>query len=181
MLALKKSNYDEVVNTFNSTAGKSSLKLLDFTNKTVCKVLKLNSLFAAEKKLNILGRITTSCKRKVKSAWRSFKRAFTFHLPRIAALAVMMFMMAVDKAHADAGAGASAISNVASQDMSGYQSAVSKLMKAIAAAICVIGAFTVYFKMQNGDQDVKKTIMLVVGGCIAFVVMSEALPKILGA
>ena len=93
----------------------------------------------------------------------------------------MMFMMAVDKAHADAGAGASAISNVASQDMSGYQSAVSKLMKAIAAAICVIGAFTVYFKMQNGDQDVKKTIMLVVGGCIAFVVMSEALPKILGA
>lgn len=179
MLALKKSNYDEVVNTYNSTAGKSSLKLLDFTNKTVCKVLKLNSPFAAEKKLNILGRITSSCKRKVKSAWRSFKRAFTFHLPRVAALAVMMFMMAVDKAHAGVTDGAGAISDAAG-NFGNYQIAIGKLMKAIAAAICVIGAFTVYFKMQNGDQDVKKTIMLVVGGCIAFVVMSEALPKLLG-
>ena len=29
---------------------------------------------------------------------------------------------------------------------------------------------------QNGDQDVKKTIMLTIGGCIAFIVLSEALP-----
>ena len=32
------------------------------------------------------------------------------------------------------------------------------------------------FKMQNGDQDVKKTIMLTIGGCVAFIAMSEALP-----
>ena len=37
-------------------------------------------------------------------------------------------------------------------------------------------AFNVYFKMQNGDQDVKKTIMLTIGGCIAFIALSEALP-----
>ena len=30
-------------------------------------------------------------------------------------------------------------------------------MKAIAAVIVLVGAFNVYFKMQNGDQDVKKT------------------------
>ena len=36
--------------------------------------------------------------------------------------------------------------------------------------------FNVYFKMQNGDQDVKKTIMLTIGGCIAFIALSEALP-----
>lgn len=29
---------------------------------------------------------------------------------------------------------------------------------------------------QNGDQDVKKTIMLTIGGCIAFIALSEALP-----
>ena len=33
-----------------------------------------------------------------------------------------------------------------------------------------------YFKMQNGDQDVKKTIMMTIGGCVAFIAMSEALP-----
>ncbi len=30
--------------------------------------------------------------------------------------------------------------------------------------------------LQNGDQDVKKTIMLTIGGCIAFIALSEALP-----
>ena len=46
----------------------------------------------------------------------------------------------------------------------------------IAAVIVLGGAFNVYFKMQNGDQDVKKTIMLTIGGCIAFIALSEALP-----
>ena len=49
-------------------------------------------------------------------------------------------------------------------------------MKAIAAVIVLVGAFNVYFKMQNGDQDVKKTIMPTIGGCIAFIALSEALP-----
>ena len=52
----------------------------------------------------------------------------------------------------------------------------SNLMKAIAAVIVLVGAFNVYFKMQNGDQDVKKTIMMTIGGCVAFIAMSEALP-----
>lgn len=59
---------------------------------------------------------------------------------------------------------------------SSYQTPVSNLMKAIAAVIVLVGAFNVYFKMQNGDQDVKKTIMLTIGGCIAFIALSEALP-----
>lgn len=57
-----------------------------------------------------------------------------------------------------------------------YPDPVSNLMKAIAAVIVLVGAFNVYFKMQNGDQDVKKTIMLTIGGCIAFIALSEALP-----
>ena len=50
----------------------------------------------------------------------------------------------------------------ATQEVSSYQTPVSNL--------------NVYFKMQNGDQDVKKTIMLTIGGCIAFIALSEALP-----
>lgn len=53
---------------------------------------------------------------------------------------------------------------------------VANLMKAIAAVIVLVGSFNVYFKMQNGDQDVKKTIMMTIGGCVAFIAMSEALP-----
>lgn len=30
--------------------------------------------------------------------------------------------------------------------------------------------------LQNGDQDVKKTIMMTIGGCIAMVAMATALP-----
>ena len=33
-------------------------------------------------------------------------------------------------------------------------------MKAIAAVIVLVGAFNVYFKMQNGDQDVKNILVL---------------------
>ena len=64
----------------------------------------------------------------------------------------------------------------ATQEVTSYQAPVSNLMKAIAAVIVLVGAFNVYFKMQNGDQDVKKTIMLTIGGCIAFIALSEALP-----
>lgn len=64
----------------------------------------------------------------------------------------------------------------ATTEISSYQTPVSNLMKAIAAVIALVGAFNVYFKMQNGDQDVKKSIMLTIGGCVSFIALSEALP-----
>ncbi|MCM1337411.1 MAG: DUF4134 domain-containing protein [Candidatus Amulumruptor caecigallinarius] len=57
-----------------------------------------------------------------------------------------------------------------------YKDPVQKLLYAIAAVISLVGAFNIYFKMQNGDQDVKKTIMMTVGGCVAFVAAASALP-----
>lgn len=38
----------------------------------------------------------------------------------------------------------------ATQEVTSYQTPVSNLMKAIAAVIVLVGAFNVYFKMQNG-------------------------------
>ena len=64
----------------------------------------------------------------------------------------------------------------ATTEIQSYETPVANLMKAIAAAIVLVGAFNVYFKMQNGDQDVKKTVMMTIGGCVAFIAMSEALP-----
>lgn len=61
-------------------------------------------------------------------------------------------------------------------EVSGYEEPVGNLMKAIAAVIALVGAFNVYFKMSNGDLDVKKNVMFTIGGCVAFIAMSEALP-----
>lgn len=62
----------------------------------------------------------------------------------------------------------------------GYQTSVQNLLYAIAAVIALVGAFNVYHKMTNGDQDVKKTIMLTLGGCIAMIALSQALPAFFG-
>ena len=79
-------------------------------------------------------------------------------------------------AYAEGSVGASAIDDATNQ-LNGYDIAVKKLLYAIAAIISLVGAFNVYFKMQNGDQDVKKTIMLTLGGCVALVALAQALPK----
>lgn len=61
--------------------------------------------------------------------------------------------------------------------IAGYQPSVQRLLYAIAAIIALVGAFNVFHKMTNGDQDVKKTIMLTLGGCIALVCLSATLPE----
>lgn len=100
------------------------------------------------------------------------KKAY-LEIKRDALLIAFGFVCTIAKAQTDAGSGAI---STAAQTISRYQEPVQKLMYAIAAVIGIIGAFSVYFKMQNGDQDVKKTIMLTIGGCVAFIAMSEALP-----
>lgn len=92
---------------------------------------------------------------------------------RFAVAIVALFVMTLDTWATSKGAGGF---TKATTEISSYQTPVSNLMKAIAAVIVLVGAFNVYFKMQNGDQDVKKTIMLTIGGCVAFIAMSEALP-----
>jgi len=56
---------------------------------------------------------------------------------------------------------------------------VQSLCYIIAAIIAVLGAFNIFFKMQNGDQDVKKTILLVIGSSAGFVILASQLPKLL--
>lgn len=71
--------------------------------------------------------------------------------------------------------GKAAISDAAT-GIARYQDAVQKLVYAIAAVVGIVGAFSVYFKMQNGDQDVKKSVMMTVGGCIALIALATAIP-----
>ena len=73
------------------------------------------------------------------------------------------------------GHGVSAI-NDAANAFKGYLTPVQNLLYALAGIIALVGCFSIFAKLQNGDQDVKKTIMQVVGGCVAFVAMAAALP-----
>lgn len=73
------------------------------------------------------------------------------------------------------GAGINAL-NEATSAFKGYLNPVQNLLYAISAIVALIGCFTIFSKLQNGDQDVKKTIMQVVGGCVAFIAMAQALP-----
>lgn len=110
-------------------------------------------------------------KKKVQGAW---EHVICSRAAQKGVLALTAITISVGEAMA-ASKGAAGFTK-ATQEVSSYQTPVSNLMKAIAAVIVLVGAFNVYFKMQNGDQDVKKTIMMTIGGCIAFIALSEALP-----
>lgn len=98
------------------------------------------------------------------------RRLFTF-------VAMTAFMASTFVMSAQHGAGAF---NSATTEIQSYLDPVKNLLYAIAGVIVLVGCFNIYFKMQNGDQDVKKTIMLTIGGCIAMVALANALPKFFG-
>lgn len=61
-----------------------------------------------------------------------------------------------------------------------YVPVVQKLCYAIAGVIAIVGAISVYFKMNNDEQDVKKSIMMIVGACIFLIAAAQALPAFFG-
>lgn len=98
---------------------------------------------------------------------------------KLAVVAIIIGCVAFDGFAQDSSAGTGAISSV-EDEIKKYVPGVKNLLYAIAAVISLVGAFNVYHKMTNGDQDVKKTIMLTLGGCIAMIALSQALPAFFG-
>lgn len=113
---------------------------------------------------------------KLCSLLKSCKTKLSYQGLRLASL-VLMLMMSTGYAMADAGS--SAITGAVGT-FKGYIDPVRNLLYVIAAVVSIIGAFNVFYKMNNGDQDVKKTIMMTIGGCAALVAMAVALPKFFG-
>ena len=113
---------------------------------------------------------------KLCSLVKNCKAALSYQGLRLVSLA-LLFMMSTGYAMADAGS--SAITGAVGT-FKGYIDPVRNLLYVIAAVVSIIGAFNVFYKMNNGDQDVKKTIMMTIGGCAALVAMAVALPKFFG-
>ena len=89
---------------------------------------------------------------------RAADRIMASKLAQRSVLALVCLTMSVSEAMA--GSKGAAGFTKATQEVTSYQTPVSNLMKAIAAVIVLVGAFNVYFKMQNGDQDVKNILVL---------------------
>ena len=87
---------------------------------------------------------------------------------RVQMFMMMLMVTAVAFAQNTAGnyaAGTTALGTV-STEIAKYVPVVVKLCYAIAGVVAVIGAISVYIKMNNEEQDVKKSIMMIVGACI---------------
>lgn len=72
-------------------------------------------------------------------------------------------------------AGAAALQK-ASEDIAKYVEPTQKVIYAIAGVVALVGAISVFVKMNNEEQDVKKSIMMVVGSCVFLVIAASALP-----
>lgn len=76
-------------------------------------------------------------------------------------------------------AGTDALTTV-TEEIAKYVPIVVKLCYSIAGVVAIVGAISVYIKMNNEEQDVKKSIMMIVGACIFLVAAAQALPLFFG-
>ena len=65
-------------------------------------------------------------------------------------------------------------------NIAAYIDPVRKVIYAIAAIVAIGGGISVYVKMNNEEQDVKKSIMMIVGACIFLIAAATALPAFFG-
>lgn len=102
--------------------------------------------------------------------------------PRFGMMLTMLFMVTVVFAQNAAGnysAGTTALGTVTTE-IAKYVPVVVKLCYAVAGVVAVVGAISVYIKMNNEEQDVKKSIMMLVGACIFLIAAAQALPLFFG-
>ena len=99
---------------------------------------------------------------------------------RLMMLLVLFFVcVVVSFAAVDVSAGQNAMTEVTS-GIAAYIPFVRKLIYSIAAIVAIVGAISVYVKMNNEEQDVKKSIMMIVGACIFLIAAATALPYFFG-
>ena len=116
------------------------------------------------------------CKKTARSV-ASFVRS-----ERFACLVVMIFAgfgVMLAQGGVDMQTGTGALDDV-TNNIAAYIDPVRKVIYAIAAIVAIGGGISVYVKMNNEEQDVKKSIMMIVGACIFLIAAATALPAFFG-
>jgi len=112
-----------------------------------------------------------------------FRKAATFvtsnHRVLMLAFCFVFVIAASAQGNVDTGTGVTAINSVATS-LKDYIPAVRTLCYALAGIIAIGGGISVYIKMNNEEQDVKKSIMMIVGACIFLIAAATFLPKFFG-
>lgn len=99
--------------------------------------------------------------------------------PRFVAVMLLLVICTVSVEAQSMDSGVKAITQ-ASDSIKKYLPVVTKLIYVIAGIIGVLGIVSVYIKMNNEEQDVKKSIMMIVGACIFLIAAAQALPLFFG-
>lgn len=102
--------------------------------------------------------------------------------PRLCSVMMFLFVagtMFAQNAAGDYSTGITALGTV-STEIAKYVPAAVKLCYAIAGVVAVVGSVSVFIKMNNEEQDVKKSIMMLVGACIFLIAAAQALPLFFG-
>lgn len=99
--------------------------------------------------------------------------------PRFVAVMLLLVICTVSVEAQSMDSGVKAITQ-ASDSIKKYLPVVTKLIYVIAGIIGVLGVVSVYIKMNNEEQDVKKSIMMIVGACIFLIAAAQALPLFFG-
>ena len=99
--------------------------------------------------------------------------------PRFVAVMLLLVVCTVAADAQSMDSGAQAIGK-ATDSIKKYLPVVTKLIYVIAGIIGILGIISVYIKMNNEEQDVKKSIMMIVGACIFLVAAAQALPLFFG-
>ena len=100
-----------------------------------------------------------------------------FSANRMKMLAMMLLcgtaVTFAQNAAGDYTAGTNALSTV-TEEIAKYVPYVVKLCYAIAGVVAVVGAISVYIAMNNEEQDVKKSIMMIIGAVgIALIILKQ--------
>ena len=68
----------------------------------------------------------------------------------------------------------------AASDLKSYLPLVQKIIFALAWLLFLLGGASIYIKMSNGEQDVKSSIMMFVGGVLFLLIVGGLAPTIFG-
>lgn len=99
--------------------------------------------------------------------------------PRFVAVMLLLVVVTVAADAQNIDSGVTAITK-STDALKKYIPVVTKLCYALAGIVAMVGAISVYIKMNNEEQDVKKSIMMIVGACIFLVAAAQALPLFFG-
>ena len=121
----------------------------------------------------------------VSGAKTAYRKFINSTLVQRCIMFVLTIAVGVEKIFAQAAgtqgyeAGKNAISQ-ASEQIAQYVPIATKLCYAIAGVVAIVGAISVYVKMNNEEQDVKKSIMMIIGACVFLIAAAQALPLFFG-